>query len=65
MLNIELPLVHSDNSPKFKELIGKVDGIRKLRNKVIHENRDISEEEVRNAVTVAIEFINYLRYRKY
>ncbi len=56
LLNIELPLIHQTNDDRFKMIIGKVDAIRKLRNKVIHENRDINFEQAQNAHEVAMEF---------
>jgi hypothetical protein len=41
LLSIELPLVHPTNDETFKKHITRVDAIRKLRNKVIHENKDV------------------------
>ena len=60
LLNIELPLTHQVNDEIFKPLLSKVDAIRKLRNKVIHENRNISFEDAENAFKTAIEFLHYL-----
>jgi len=65
LLNIELPLVHENNDARFKDLIGRVDSIRKIRNKVIHENRDINQEEAGSALSIAIEFLNYFGFKKY
>ncbi len=60
LLNIELPLIHHPNDEKFKEILGKVDAIRKLRNKVIHQNKDINSVEAENAYETALEFLNYM-----
>ncbi len=60
LLNIELPLIHSSNDEEFKLLIGKVDSIRKLRNRVIHQNKDISLTEAENAYAIALEFLGYM-----
>jgi hypothetical protein len=60
LLNIELPLIFPSADEKLKTFIGQVDGIRKLRNKVIHKNRDISLSEAEHAFETAITFLNYL-----
>lgn len=60
LINIELPLIHSTNDEYFKSLIAKVDSIRKLRNKVIHQNREINMTEAENAYETALEFLDYM-----
>ena len=65
LLNIELPLVQADSSQSFKDLISSVDAVRKMRNKLIHENRNISESEAINALEVVIKFVNYLGFKRY
>lgn len=65
LLNIELPLVYTPNDEVFKKLISRVDGVRKIRNKVIHENRSITEQEAIDALTTCIEFLNHMGYKKY
>ncbi len=64
LINIELPLVASENQ-NLVDMIPKVDSIRKLRNKVIHENRNITMDESHNALTIAINFLNLMGYKKY
>ena len=64
LLNIELPLVHQQNDDAFKQLIGKVDAVRKLRNKVIHQNRPISQKEAEDAYKAALEFLDYMKILK-
>ncbi|RNI33578.1 hypothetical protein EFY79_18320 [Hanamia caeni] len=60
LLNIELPLIHKTNDENFKIFIRKVDAIRKLRNKVIHQNKDITPTEAENAYQITLEFLNYM-----
>jgi hypothetical protein len=60
LLNIELPLTQDSNDENFKSLINKIDAIRRIRNKVIHENKNISLEEAENAYRVALEFLDYM-----
>jgi hypothetical protein len=60
LLNIELPLIHQTNDESFKLMVGKVDAIRKLRNKVIHQNRDINSVEAENAYQTTLEFLDYM-----
>ena len=65
LLNIELPLIFSLQDADLKELITKVDAVRKLRNKVIHESREISQEDAVLALNTAIAFLNKIEYKKY
>lgn len=63
LLNIELPLVYTPNNEVFKKLIIKVDGVRKILNKVIHENRSITEQEAAEALATCIEFLNHMGFK--
>ena len=65
LLNIELPLIFSLQDADLKELVTKVDAVRKLRNKVIHESREISQEDAVLALNTAIAFLNKIEYKKY
>lgn len=65
LLNIELSLVHPmSNTQYFKDLVGKVDHIRKKRNKLIHENQIITEEIAKQALDAAVEIFNFLGYKR-
>lgn len=65
LINIELPLVCKNNDQDFKDLILKVDNIRKIRNKVIHENKSVSEFDADTAIKTLGAFLDYTGYRKY
>lgn len=65
LINIELPLVHPDYNQNLKDLLVKIDVIRKLRNKVIHENKLVLESDATNAIKTLVEFLNYIGYKKY
>jgi hypothetical protein len=60
LLNVELPLIHERNDETFKILVGKIDAIRKLRNRVIHQNKGITHDEAENAYNTTLEFLDYL-----
>lgn len=65
LINIELPLVHATNDNEFKELLLSIDSVRKLRNKVIHDNKQVLEEDAANAIKALICFLTYIGYKKY
>jgi hypothetical protein len=46
-------------------MLGKIDGVRKLRNKLIHENQSIGEADALKAMSIATECLNFLGYKKY
>jgi hypothetical protein len=50
MLNVELPVLLGTTDEADRQIIGKVDGIRKKRNRVIHEAEHVSAEEALDAI---------------
>jgi hypothetical protein len=60
-----LVTVGAQNDDAFKEILADIDSIRKLRNRVIHDNRGISVDEAQRALTTAIIFLNYIGFKKY
>jgi len=45
LINIELPTLISDMTEKEKQLIGDLNRVRKLRNDVVHKNKDVNEND--------------------
>lgn len=45
LINIELPSFISDMTEKEKQLIGDLNRLRKLRNDVVHKNKDVNEND--------------------
>ena len=52
-INILLPILFENISVEEKELLDKVNGIRKIRNNVVHAGKLVFQEEATEAVRVA------------
>ena len=61
LINIELPLVIKEISTEDKEIIIRVDNMRKKRNDLVHNNGNISETEAKDALKTTISFIELLK----
>jgi len=64
MLNVELPSMLEHLNEREREIIGKVDGVRKIRNAVIHKGADVSQREAADAINYVGLLITMLRARK-
>jgi len=59
-LNIELPLFISDFNVAVKEMLNNIDKIRGIRNDVVHENKNVTEDEAKLALKFATDFYYYI-----
>lgn len=64
MLNVELQIYLQPSNDIEKEIIGKIDRLRDLRNKVVHKGRDISFEELLEARNDANNLFKLIRSKK-
>lgn len=65
LLNLMLALCLSKTQyPKLKDILTDIDGIRRIRNKIMHENlpdEEIDKEDVQKGINAAIDLILYLK----
>ena len=59
-IKIELPLLFPDLVEKNKELISKLDKLRKVRNDVVHKGKIVTEKEATIAIKIVGEFVEIL-----
>lgn len=64
MLNVELPSMLEHLNEKERQILGKVDGVRKLRNEVIHRGADVSKSDAADAIAHVALLIAMLQTRK-
>lgn len=65
LINIELPMLVDNYDGKAKNLILSLDGIRKIRNNIVHNGGSVSKNEAENAVSVTVEMLNYFNIEKF
>jgi hypothetical protein len=63
VINIEIPLFHPGPKDILSDILGKVDSIRKTRNKVIHENKNVDLSEARFALDVLAKLMELFGYK--
>ncbi|WP_298346564.1 hypothetical protein [uncultured Algibacter sp.] len=61
LINVELPLILNNITIEDRKVLSKIDGIRKIRNEIIHENRKIAREECEFAFKAVNDFFEVLR----
>lgn len=64
MLNVELQIFLRPSNDIEKEIIGKIDRLRDIRNKVVHKGRDISFEELLEGRNDAQNLFKLIRSKK-
>jgi hypothetical protein len=60
LINIELPLVLRNIEDTDKEMLNKIDVMRKKRNDLVHNRGDITNVEANDALDVTVAFVNML-----
>jgi len=60
MINIELPMLIPEIDSNTRQVIGELDKVRKLRNKIVHNNFIPTKKEVVNAIKSIEKFLSYI-----
>lgn len=62
-INVEMPILLDNITPEERQVLGGVDGIRKIRNDVVHNGADVDENTALNALNWVSKLITMLAER--
>lgn len=65
LINIEMPLLLEVNDEKSKRILDNIDQVRRLRNEVVHKNREVSVQEADLAIAAVNSLLSFLKIPKF
>jgi hypothetical protein len=65
LINIEMPLLMETYDDHAKKILSELDQVRKIRNDIVHNAKDVTEMEARHAYTSVNNLLGYLKIEKF
>ena len=65
VINIEIPFLVENLTDDERSVLGRINRVRKIRNDVVHNGKNVTEQEAREAINAVFDLLKFIEPEKY